>query len=307
MALQHVGHQFNVNLGWAIGFVAFGSVVAHTAVLLVFQLGQPRIFFSMARDGLLPKTFYKVHKKYRTPYVSTILTGVFVAVFAAVASIDEMVDLTNIGTLFAFILVCIGIMVLRVREPERKRPFKVPGGMIIPALGVISCLYLIYYLPPTSWLRFAAWLNLGFVIYVGYGSVHSKLTGRHNTGDTAAHDVSTAYAGAWLGVIGVAMLFFMRGMDIWIEAAKNQSAGILSQVMSTAPWLDVSWFLVVPLALNGFLLSPIIIRRANAAKRTLTDPAITASATRSIVIASVIAVGTAGYLALIMINAFAQK
>ena len=158
--------------------MAFGSVIAHTAVLLVFQLGQPRIFFSMARDGLLPKAFYKVHPRYRTPHISTILTGVFVAAFAAVASIDEMVDLTNIGTLFAFILVCAGIIVLRIKDPSRPRPFRVPGGLIIPILGIISCLYLIYFLPPTSWLRFAAWLNLGFVIYVGYGSVHSRLTGR---------------------------------------------------------------------------------------------------------------------------------
>src|SRR5207244_2029956 len=129
------------------------------------------------RDGLLPPVFYNVHPRFRTPHISTIITGVFVAVFAAVASIDEMVDLTNIGTLFAFILVCMGIIVLRVREPARPRPFRVPGGKIIPALGIISCLYLIYFLPPTSWLRFAAWLNLGFVIYVGYGSVHSRLTG----------------------------------------------------------------------------------------------------------------------------------
>src|SRR5207247_6354833 len=100
----------------AIGIVAFGSVIAHTAVLLVFQLGQPRIFFSMARDGLLPKVFYKVHPRFRTPHISTIITGVFVAAFAAVASIDEMVDLTNIGTLFAFILVCAGIIVLRVKD-----------------------------------------------------------------------------------------------------------------------------------------------------------------------------------------------
>jgi basic amino acid/polyamine antiporter, APA family len=104
MALEHASS----NLGWAIGIVAFGSVVAHTAVLLVFQLGQTRIFFSMARDGLLPAAFKRVHPRFRTPHVSTLLTGAFVAVFAAVASLDEMVDLTNIGTLFAFILVCVG-------------------------------------------------------------------------------------------------------------------------------------------------------------------------------------------------------
>src|SRR5437588_5552637 len=101
--------------GWMVGVVAFGSVVAHTAVLLVFQLGQPRIFFAMARDGLLPKSFAKVHPKFRTPYVTTILTGALVAAFSMFTSIDEMVDLTNIGTLFAFVLVCAGIIILRKR------------------------------------------------------------------------------------------------------------------------------------------------------------------------------------------------
>ncbi|MBI3300518.1 MAG: amino acid permease [Deltaproteobacteria bacterium] len=106
MALEHASPR----LGWAVGIVAFGSVIAHTAVLLVFQLGQPRILFAMARDGLLPEVFRAVHPRFRTPYVSTLLTGVLVSGFAAFASIDEMVDLTNIGTLFAFILVCAGII-----------------------------------------------------------------------------------------------------------------------------------------------------------------------------------------------------
>src|SRR5580704_2378083 len=127
MALQYA------NIGkWSnlfVGIVAFGSVVAHTAVLLVYQLGQPRIFFSMARDGLLPPVFYRVHKRFRTPHISTIISGIFVASFAAIASIDEMVDLTNIGTLFAFILVCAGIIVLRIKDPDRPRPFRVPSGM----------------------------------------------------------------------------------------------------------------------------------------------------------------------------------
>ncbi len=113
---------------WAVGIVSLGSVVAQTAVLLVFQLGQPRILFAMARDGLLPPVFGRVHPSFGTPHVSTILTGVLVGAVSAFASIDEMVDLTNIGTLFAFILVCIGIAILRFREPERLRPFRVPFG-----------------------------------------------------------------------------------------------------------------------------------------------------------------------------------
>jgi APA family basic amino acid/polyamine antiporter len=275
MALQHVGQQFNTDLGWAVGIVAFGSVIAHTAVLLVFQLGQPRIFFSMARDGLLPPVFYRVHPRFRTPHISTILTGVFVASFAAVASIDEMVDLTNIGTLFAFILVCAGIIVLRVKEPARQRPFRVPFGLIIPILGIASCLYLIYYLPPTSWLRFAAWLNFGFVIYVGYGAVHSRLTGRQHADRPAEHDARTAYTGAWLAIIGVGLLVFMRGFDVWLGAIKareemsgaSKMTAALGDVFKSAPWLEVSWFLIVPLALNAFVLCPIVIMRALRAGR----------------------------------------
>ncbi|HEX9501797.1 MAG TPA: amino acid permease, partial [Thermoanaerobaculia bacterium] len=161
---------------WMVGVVAFGSVVAHTAVLLVFQLGQPRIFFAMSRDGLLWPFFSKVHPRFRTPYVGTIITGVFVGVTAMVTSLDAMVDLTNIGTLFAFILVCIGIMILRVREPERERPFRVPGGaFLLPTLGIITCLILAIYLPPKSWWRFVYWLGAGLIIYVTYGYHHSRL------------------------------------------------------------------------------------------------------------------------------------
>jgi basic amino acid/polyamine antiporter, APA family len=307
MALQHVEQIAHKDLGWAIGIVAFGSVIAHTAVLLVFQLGQPRIFFSMARDGLLPPVFAKVHPRFRTPHVSTILTGVFVAVFAAFASIDEMVDLTNIGTLFAFILVCAGIIVLRVREPDRPRPFKVHGGLVIPVLGIISCLYLIYYLPPTSWLRFAAWLNLGFVIYVGYGAVNSRLTGRHKSDKPAQHDAETAYTGAFLAVIGFALLFFMRGLDLWLEATKSgtdsapkSSMAALADVMHVAPWLELSWFLVVPLALNAFILCPIVINRALRAKKEGAGERYSGALAASIVVSAVLGVGSIIYLLLVI-------
>jgi APA family basic amino acid/polyamine antiporter len=160
---------------WAAGIVSFGAVIAMTSVLLVFQLGQPRIFFSMARDGLLPPWAAKVHPRFRTPYVTTILTGVFVAVFAGLANIAEAVALTNIGTLFAFILVAIGIMVLRVKEPDRRRPFRVPLSPVTPILAIIFCGYLIYKLPESSKIRFVVWLVLGMAIYFGYGYRHSGL------------------------------------------------------------------------------------------------------------------------------------
>jgi basic amino acid/polyamine antiporter, APA family len=165
-----VAMEYAAMPNWAVGVVALGSVVAQTAVLLVFQLGQPRILFAMARDGLLPPVFGRVHPNFGTPHVSTILTGVLVGVVSAFASIDEMVDLTNIGTLFAFILVCIGISVLRFREPHRPRPFRVPfGPLVVPVLGVASCLVLVAYLPPASWMRFIGWLFAGLAVYVSYG------------------------------------------------------------------------------------------------------------------------------------------
>jgi basic amino acid/polyamine antiporter, APA family len=162
--------------GWMVKVVAFGSVIAHTAVLLVFQMGQPRIFFAMSRDGLLPKFFAKVHPKFKTPHVGTIITGVFVGVAALFSSLDEMVDLTNIGTLFAFFLVSIGIIILRVKEPNRERGFRVPGpAWFLPVLGALSCVVLAYFLPWKSWWRFGIWLVVGLVFYFMYGFYNSRL------------------------------------------------------------------------------------------------------------------------------------
>ncbi len=155
--------------------VALGAVIAMGSVLLVFQMGQPRIFFSMARDGLLPPFIAKVHPRFKTPYVGTIITGIFVAVFAAFANIAEVVDLTNIGTLFAFVLVSLGVIVLRYREPERKRPFRVPFMPWTPMLAIVACLYLMLQLPTVTWIRFAIWLVLGLLIYFGYSYRKSRL------------------------------------------------------------------------------------------------------------------------------------
>jgi len=161
---------------WMVGVVALGSVVAQTSVLLVFQLGQPRILFAMARDGLLPPVLSSVHPRFKTPHVATIVTGVLVAVVSASANIDEMVDLTNIGTLFAFVLVCVGVTVLRRRDPGRERPFRVPfGPFLVPLLGASTCLLLAWQLPRSSWLRFGGWLVAGLGVYGAYGSRRSRL------------------------------------------------------------------------------------------------------------------------------------
>jgi basic amino acid/polyamine antiporter, APA family len=200
MALNHVAP----NARWASAIVAGGSVVAHTAVLLVFQLGQPRIFFSMARDGLLPPVFAKVHPKFKTPHITTIFTGLIVGGFAAVMSIDEMVDLTNIGTLFAFILVCVGIIILRYKEPNRLRPFKVPfGAWPLPMMGALSCLFLIYYLPPTSWWRFVAWLLLGLAVYLSYSYSKSEIGKKIGRAPITAPWLMLMALGSFLLAIGL--------------------------------------------------------------------------------------------------------
>jgi APA family basic amino acid/polyamine antiporter len=165
--------------------IALGAVVAMGSVLLVFQLGQPRIFFSMARDGLLPPVLAKVHPKYKTPYVGTILTGVFVASFAAFANIAEVVDLTNIGTLFAFVLVSAGVIFLRRIDPERPRPFRVPWVPLTPLISIVACVYLMVQLPGVTWIRFGIWLVVGLVIYFTYGYTHSTLRRRTAEGGRA--------------------------------------------------------------------------------------------------------------------------
>jgi APA family basic amino acid/polyamine antiporter len=164
-----------VHQDWAAGLLAFGAVVALTSVLLVFQLGQPRILMAMSRDGLLSPWFSKIHPRYRTPHVTTILTGIFVAFFSAIANIDEIVQLTNIGTLFAFILVAIGILILRAREPDRPRKFRVPFSPLTPALGILMCLFLMQGLPGVTWIRFVLWLLVGLVLYFVYGKRQSRL------------------------------------------------------------------------------------------------------------------------------------
>jgi len=273
--------------GLALTIVAFGSVVAHTAVLFVFQLGQPRIFFSMARDGLLPRMFSTVHPRFRTPWGSTILTGAAVGIFSMFTSLDEMVDLTNIGTLFAFILVCLGVIILRVKDPGRHRPFRVPGGIVTPILGIIGCFVLIAYLPPSSWLRFAAWLNIGAVIYVCYGSITSKLTGRAVAENKALHDTQTAYSGAWLAVFGIAVIATTRYADVH-RAGQHLTPG----------WYFESpfWTLTFPLLLNALLLCPTVVTRA---KRALTSDIPESARTKAktaMVVGGILMVAILGYL-----------
>jgi len=155
--------------------VAFGAVVSLTAVLLVFQYGQPRIFLAMARDGLLPKWASKIHPKYRTPHVTTVATGLVVAAGALVMDENEIYDLTNIGTLFAFAIVCIGVLVLRYTQPDRPRPFRVKFVWPVATAGAAACIYTMKGLPTHAWERFGIWLVVGLLIYFLYGYRHSRL------------------------------------------------------------------------------------------------------------------------------------
>ncbi len=162
-------------VGW---LVAFGAILSMSTVLLVFQYGQPRIFFAMARDGLLPQWAARVDPKTRIPYVTTLVTGLVVAVAALIGDAAETYDLTNIGTLFAFALVCAGVLVLRITEPERTRPFRVPFVWLVAPLGMAACLFIMVGLPPQAWTRFGWWLLIGAAIYVLYGYRHSRLRPR---------------------------------------------------------------------------------------------------------------------------------
>ncbi len=176
VALQYI------HADWAAGILALGAVAAMTSVLLVFQLGQARIFMSMARDGLLPPWAAKVHPRFQTPHVTTVITGVFVAVSAAFAPIGWVLELTNIGTLFAFVLVALGIVVLRHREPDRPRPFRTPWVPALPLVSIGFCLYLMVSLPLLTWLRFALWMAIGATIYFLYSVRHSRVRRRSAVG-----------------------------------------------------------------------------------------------------------------------------
>ncbi|MSO46305.1 MAG: amino acid permease [Acidobacteria bacterium] len=174
-----VGYALSViNQDWAAGLVSAGAVAGITSVLLVMLMAQPRIFFAMSRDRLLPAGVSKVHPRFQTPYITTIITCVVVAISAGFIPIQVVGEMTSIGTLFAFVVVSAAVMVLRVKRPDAHRPFKVAGGPIVPILGVLSCLYLMVSLSVMTWVRFLVWLDIGMLIYWFYGRTHSPLADR---------------------------------------------------------------------------------------------------------------------------------
>ncbi len=165
-----------VGIGWAQFIVSLGAITGITSVLLVMMLSQPRIFLAMARDGLLPKSFFgAVHEKFRTPWKSTILTGFFVALLGAALPLRLLAELVNIGTLFAFVIVCTAVLIMRKTHPEAERPFRAPLVPLVPVLGILTCLVLMFSLPAENWLRLIVWLGIGLLIYIFYGRRHSVL------------------------------------------------------------------------------------------------------------------------------------
>lgn len=165
----------NIGLDRLEQWVTVGALMGMISSLLVYQLGQARVWFAMSRDGLLPGAFSKVHKKYRTPHVATWVAGVFVGIPAGIFDIGTLADLSNIGTLFAFVLVAIAVLILRKSQPDRQRGFRVPFVPLVPILAIVSCLILMASLSLENWIRFFVWMAIGLVIYLVYSRKHSTL------------------------------------------------------------------------------------------------------------------------------------
>jgi APA family basic amino acid/polyamine antiporter len=170
-----VGAMRFMGYPWAMYLVSIGAIAGLSSVLLVLQMGGTRIFYAIARDGLLPPAFTKVHPKFQTPHICTILVGLFVALGSGLLPINLLAEMCNIGTLGAFMIVCLGVAILRYTDPDRKRPFRVPFGLTFPVLGTLGCLYVMTGLPLFTWVVTGGWFLLGILIYFGYGFWNSKL------------------------------------------------------------------------------------------------------------------------------------
>lgn len=179
-----IAEAFRVKgLFWAQALISIGAVAAIISVMLVTMLSQTRILMAMGRGGLLPRKFFaSIHKGFGTPWKSTILTGVFVGLLSSLLPVQILADLINIGTLFAFVIVCAAVLILRRTAPDAERPFRVPFGPLIPIMGILACILLMLSLPGENWLRLGVWLGIGLLVYFLYGKRHSVMRGKTNTG-----------------------------------------------------------------------------------------------------------------------------
>src|SRR5205085_11744716 len=180
-------------IGWAEAVIACAGVAGITSVMLVMMLSAPRVFLAMARDGLVSRKFFAdVHPKFRTPWKSTILIGAGVILMSGFLPLDYLLLLTNIGTLFAFVVVCLAVLIMRKKYPNAERPFRCPWVPFVPVLGVLACLMLMFSLPWANWYRLFIWMAIGLVIYFFYGRKHSVMT-TNLSHEIAAHGAGGAY------------------------------------------------------------------------------------------------------------------
>jgi APA family basic amino acid/polyamine antiporter len=175
----------DIGLGWAAGLVSVGAICGLTSVIMILMLGQSRVAFAMSRDHLLPPYFARAHPRFRTPYRITIITGLVVALMAAFVDLEQLAALVNIGTLFAFVLVSIGVIVLRRTSPDLPRAFQTPLVPVVPILAVLACLVLMIMLPAATWWRFVIWMALGLVVYFLYGRRKSRLARGESVEETS--------------------------------------------------------------------------------------------------------------------------
>ena len=247
---------------WAAYLVSAGAVAGITSVLLVMLMSQPRIFFAMSRDGLLPRGVSKVHPRFGTPYITTIITCVVVAIVAGLTQIQVVGEMTSIGTLFAFVVVSAAVLVLRYKRPDAHRPFRVAGGPVIPILGILSCLYLMLSLPVITWVRFLVWLDIGIFIYWFYGRSHSPLADQVEQRSRPAVESLGNFV-TMLGMLTLFNGFFMTLLGYMTEfGITTETTAKWQEIGVTPDSADTLGLQVLAIGLGIFIVGWLVTRSA---------------------------------------------